>query len=254
MWQGRLLVQLRWAVPAARPQRLFPRGLTSNAKGSGHPGCSRRKVRGDFWWRAGASQLFLFYSSASWGNVMKKLYFSYFNLCLVHWIFLKCIADFPHLLFCLSCTSLAPRLLFLIFPKIPLSPTYDSWLGSLADIFLFSSYVEESAQWPASFLQAMAKDFLVHMGPPDQSGNRGLGPCEHLSRWMSLPLTRGQMCIYSTCLWVDACFCACVVCRDGYLMTALLLTTLNISSVPVPDARVHVCMEDTLSLCLCTMG
>lgn len=58
---------------------------------------------------------------------------------------------------------------------------------------------------------------------------------------MSLPLTRGQVCIYSTCLWVDACFCACVVHRDGYLMTALLLTTLNdVSSVPVPDARVHV--------------
>lgn len=174
--------------------------------------------------------------------------FSSLNISEMHcWFSSSSLLPFLHL-------SGPTSLLFLIFPKIPLSPTYDSWLGSLADIFLFSSYVEESAQWSASFLQAMAKDFLFHMGPPDQSGNRGLGPCEHLSRWMSLPLTRGQMCIYSTCLWVDACFCACVVCRDGYLMTALLLTTLNISSVPVPDARVHVCTEDTLSLCLCTMG
>lgn len=43
VWQGRLLVQLRWAVPAARPQLLCPRGLTSSARGSGHPGCTRRK-------------------------------------------------------------------------------------------------------------------------------------------------------------------------------------------------------------------
>lgn len=144
---------------------------------------SRRvQKKGKVAFGGGISDCFYVLGSVSWGNVRNRVYFFYFNCYLIHWGFLKGIADFLCLLFCLSCSFLAYVFLKIIFPETSLSPPYDSWLRSLAGIF----FLHEEINPMASQLSAGCGQRIIIARETNRlkSRDRGLGPCECWSRWI----------------------------------------------------------------------